>query len=145
MKKTYTAVFLKSVWPLASGKLTPLLLCAALAGAICFCPAAFADPQAGVTNGNTVLFQGDQSAGVGFTATDGGPTSILVSNISSGINVTGTGVAIAGQINGSNLTAVVDTNVAISTSGNGAFGIFAGNAGVFDGSYQLATNSFTVY
>jgi uncharacterized protein YhjY with autotransporter beta-barrel domain len=144
MKKTYTAVLSKSA-SLVSRKITPLLLYAALAGMVCFSLAALAGPTAGVTNGNTVLFQGDQSAGVNFAASDGGPTTILVSNVSSGINVNGGGVAISGHVNGANLTAIVDSNLVITTSGSSAAGVFAGNAGVFDGSYQVVTNSYTIY
>ena len=114
---------------------------------MCFNPAALADPDPGQTNGNVVLYQGNQSAGVSFNATAGGPTTILVSNLSPA-NITPltftNGVAIAGQVDSNNLTAIVGSNIVISTTGDSTYGIFAGNGGSFDGTYQFVTNSFNI-
>ncbi len=115
--------------------------------AFAFSPLVFASPDPGVTNGSVVLFQGNQSLGVLFPATTGGPSTIIVSNLSSAITPLlpgGTGVQIGGSVNDQTLTAIVDTNVVISTFGDKGYGVFVDNAGGFAGTYQIVTNSFTI-
>ena len=51
---------------------------------------------------------------------------------------------IGGSVNDQTLTAIVDTNVVISTFGDKGYGVFVDNAGGFAGTYQIVTNSFTI-
>ncbi len=122
MKKIIIAV-VESVRPVPSKKTLRCLLGAAFAGIIVSCgPSALAAPDIGITNGGVVLFQGNQSLGVTFPASASGPTTMIVSNLSSSIDpFPGTvGVQIGGSVNSQILTAIIDTNVTISTLGNGA-------------------------
>lgn len=121
---------------------------ATLLAASCICPFVDADPTAGVTNGGVVSFQGDQSAGVNFQVSDSGPATIVVSNLSSTIAPASAfvpGVQLVGTDTNRNLTAIINGDVSIATSGfMDSYGVLAENSGGSAGGYTPPPTNFVI-
>jgi len=117
-----------------------------LLAASCLCPSAMASPDAGVTNATAVTFQGNQSAGVGLQVSASSPATIIVSNLTAAIAPGfGPGVELTGTETNRNLTAIINGDVTISTTGFiSSSGIHVANSGGSAGGYTPPPPNFLI-